>query len=120
MNSKRILLGVFVLIIGAVALAVVLFQARYCRSVTLRDLRQGGTQTVSISFSPYHVNWKISGNVQGTGVVVVESCYSNQVSGKFSASGRGDYYDTNASVVFIPQGEVTGEVRASFRFDNWY
>jgi hypothetical protein len=37
---------------------------------------------------------------------------------KFSASGGGDYYNTNAFVAFIPDAKASGEIRASFRFNH--
>ena len=120
MTRKRILFKVCLPVLAAVGLALVLFRVRYCRTVTLRDLSVGETQTVSVAFLPHHVDWKISGDVEGSGVVVVSYVYSNRVSGRFSASGGGDYYETNASVAFIPEGEATGRIRASFRFNNWY
>jgi hypothetical protein len=74
------------------------------------------TQTVSLAFSPHHINWNASGDMEGTGSHV----YSNRVSGKFSVSGGGDYYETNVSAAFVPEGKATGSIRASFRFNNWY
>jgi hypothetical protein len=107
-------------ILALVVLGCVLFQSRYCRSVTLRELATGQTQTVSVAFMPYHADWKVSGEVHGSGTLMLSYVYSNQVSGKFSASGGGDYYDTNASAAFIPHGAARGEIRASFRFANWH
>lgn len=119
MSRKRAMFGKFLPIIAVFGLAWVLFQARYCRSVTLRNLAGGETQTVSVAFMPCHADWKVSGDVDGSGIVVLSYLYSNHVSGRFSAKGSGDYYDTNASVTFIPDGKASGKVRASFRFDCW-
>ena len=120
MSRKRILLGVCLPILATLGLAVMLFHARYSRTVTLRHLSNGETQIVSVAFNPYHVDWKVSGDVKGSGFVVLSYVYSNRVSGRFSASGGGDYYESNASAAFIPEGKATGKIRASFRFNNWY
>ena len=119
MSSMRALFRKLLPIIAVFGLAWALFQARYCRSVTLRNLASGETQTVSVAFMPCHAVWTVSGDVDGNGVVVLSYLYSNRVSGKFSVHGRGDYYDSNASVRFIPDGKATGKIRASFRFDCW-
>jgi hypothetical protein len=123
MSCKRMLLGVSLPILAAIGLAVVLFLARYSRTVTLRDLGNGETQTVSLAFNPHHMDWKVSGEVVGSGFVVLSYVYSNRVSGRFSASGGGDYYESKVSAAFIPEGKegkVTGKIRASFRFNTWY
>src|SRR5262245_29553673 len=120
MTRCRVLFGVCLPVLASVGLLWILFEGRHRRSVTLRDLTPGETQTVSVAFPPHHANWKISGRVEGTGIVMVAHFYSNRVSGTFSAGGGGDYYETNASVAFIPEGEVTGRIRASFRFHGGY
>ena len=120
MSRKRMLLGVCLSVVAAIGLAVMLFRARYSRTVTLRDLTNGETQTVSVAFNPHHMDWKVSGDVEGSGFVVLSYVYSNRVSGKFSVGGGGDYYETNVSAAFIPEGKATGKIRASFRFNNWY
>ena len=120
MSRKRVLFGVCLPVLAAVGLAWVLFLARTSRSVTFSDLTKAQTQTVSVAFLPHKVKWKVSGKVDGTGVVMLAHVYSNRVTGKFSVNGGGDYYDTNASVVFIPEGKATGKIRASFQFNNWY
>lgn len=120
MNKKLFVLRVCLPVAAVLGIAIFLFQARHFHSITLRNLTQGETQTASISFLPHHLNWRVAGEVKGTGVVVVSYIYSNSVSGKFSANGRGDYYDTNVSVAFIPHGEAQGSIRASFWFNDWY
>src|ERR1051325_10074681 len=92
MSRKRMLLGVCLSVVAAIGLAVMLFRARYSRTVTLRDLTNGETQTVSVAFNPHHMDWKVSGDVEGSGFVVLSYVYSNRVSGKFSVGGGGDYY----------------------------
>jgi hypothetical protein len=62
------------------------------------------------------MHWKVSGEVQGTGTVMISCVLSHKVSGSFSISGGGDYYDTNASVSFIPDGRARGKIKATLRF----
>src|SRR5689334_20999156 len=99
---------------------VVLFRLRYCPTVVIRDLSMRSTQTVSVACHPSNMRWKISGQVQGTGTVFVPDVFSNSVTGKFSTNGAGDYYDTNVSVIFIPQGRASGKVRASFFINDLF
>ena len=119
MTTKRKVLTMLLLCIAALIIVpVTLFRMRYCRTVVVRDLSMASTQTVSVAFHPHNVRWKISGHVQGTGIVFVPYVFSNSVSGSFSTNGAGDYYDTNVSVIFIPQGQATGKVRGSFFLNN--
>jgi hypothetical protein len=80
------------------------------------DLGNSRTQTVAVAFRPDRMHWKVSGNVQGTGTVMISSVLSSRVSGNFSTNGGGDYYDTNVSLIFVPDGQASGWVKASFRF----
>jgi hypothetical protein len=64
------------------------------------------------------MRWTISGDVRGTGTVIVPHVFSNTVSGRFSANGAGDYYDTNVSLIFVPQPEASGTIRGSFRLKD--
>lgn len=118
--GKRILFTIFLSFLAVMVLAEVVFRVRNCRTATLRDLSSGETQTVSVTFFPHRVKWRITGKVNGTGVVVVPHMVSTQVSGNFSLKGGGDYYDTNASVAFIPAGTATGKIRSSFRFNVFW
>ena len=93
-----------------------LFYLRYIRTAVLTDLSIPQTQTVSVTYPPAHMYWKVSGDVQGTGTVMISHVLSNKVSGRFSTNGGGDYYDTNASVSFIPDGPARGKIKASLRF----
>jgi hypothetical protein len=119
-NPKPTLVGVCVLIVALIGLSVLLFRARYYRGITLTNLTNGETQTVSVAVLPSRMDWKASGNVEGSGFLVISSAYSNRVSGSFSVAGGGDYYETNASVAFIPEGKASGKIRTSFRFNNGY
>jgi len=55
------------------------------------------------------MHWNVSGNVQGSGIVMISYVLSNRVTGSFSTNGGGDYYDTNVSLVFVPDGQASGD-----------
>jgi hypothetical protein len=103
----------------AVAVSVLLFRFRYMRTAVIDDWSVSRTQTVSVSFLPHTMHWKVSGHVQGTGTVMISSGFSNVVTGSFSIKGGGDYYETNATVVFVPNGQASGKILASFRFGDF-
>lgn len=111
---------VLVVVAVHVVTPVLLFRARYCRTVVLRDLGVPSTQTVSIAFLPSHVSWSVSAQVEGAGTLLIPGVLSNTVSGRFSTNGAGDYYATNLTVIFSPQGAARGKVRASFCFSDFY
>jgi hypothetical protein len=108
------------LILAVIGLSVLLFRARYHRTITVTNLTDGETQTVAVALLPHRMDWRASGEVEGSGFLVLSSVYSNRVSGRFSVSGGGDYYETNASAAFIPDGQASGKIRTSFRFNNGY
>lgn len=118
MKKKRIRQALLVLGIGAVLVAVpiLLFRQRYVRTVTFTDLSISQTQTVSIAFLPTKLHWKGCGNMQGSGSINISDVWSNNVTGSFSISRSGDYYETNATVVFVPDGKASGKIRVSLRF----
>ncbi len=119
-TRQRVLLFVALGIVALAAVPVLLFRARYCRGVVVRDLGATSTQTVSVAFHPSNMRWKISGDVQGTGTIFIPYVFSNSVSGAFSTNGAGDYYETNVDVIFIPQGRPSGEIRASFFLNDFF
>jgi hypothetical protein len=119
-TRKRIHFVVFLVIAALVVVPVLLFRARYCRTVVVRDLSVSSTQTVSVAFLPSHVRWTVSGHVEGAGTLFIPYVFSTNVSGNFSTNGAGDYYDTNLTVIYIPQGAVRGKIRASFFLDDFY
>lgn len=102
----------------AVLLPVAAFYGRYVRTVVLSDLRRPQARTVSIGFHPTAMHWSVSGEIQGTGIVMVSYVLSNRFSGHFETNGRCDYYDPKASVSFVPDAPARGEVRAWLRFDD--
>ena len=121
MTTKRKVLTTLLICFAAlIILPVALFRLRYCRTVVIRDLSEAHTQTVSVAFHPSNMRWKISGHVQGTGTVFVPYVFSNSVTGNFSTNGAGDYYDTNVSVIFTPQGQASGKVRGSFFINDFF
>jgi hypothetical protein len=120
LTRKRIFVVVIIAVAALVALPVLLFRARYCRTVVVRDLSVASTQTVSVAFLPSHVRWTVSGHVEGTGMLYIPYVFSNSVSGSFSTNGAGDYYNTNLTVIYIPQGAAHGKVRASFSLNDFY
>jgi hypothetical protein len=105
--------------LAIVVAVMVMFRFRYSRTIVIRDLSTTSTQTVSVAFRPHDMRWKISGDVGGTGTVIVPYIYSNTVSGKFSANGAGDYYDTNVSLIFVPNAQAAGIIRGSFFFKDY-
>ena len=113
-TNRKLLAALFLCIAALVTGSVMLFRLRFYRTLVLRDLSVTNTQTASVAFNPSNIRWTISGQVQGSGVVVVPGIFSNSVSGQFSTSGTGDYYATNVSLIFIPQGKASGEVRGEF------
>jgi hypothetical protein len=147
-NTRRrgCLRGALITLCVVVTVPTILFRQRYCRTAVIRDLTVPQTQTVSIAFMPYHMNWSISGSVKGSGTVrilsgngtegatyfepdstgnwvmtnYVRPYFSLKVNGDFSTNGFGDYYATNTSLVFIPDGKATGKVRGTFFFNNFY
>jgi hypothetical protein len=121
MTTERKLLITLGLCIAALILVpMTLFRLRYCRTVVIRDLSVAHTQTVSVAFHPSNMRWKISGHVQGKGTIYVPCVFSNTVTGSFSTNGAGDYYDTNVSVIFMPQGQALGKVRGSFLINDFF
>jgi len=121
MTKRRKLLAALLLSFAALIIVpVTLFRLRYCRTVIIRDLSVTHTQTVAVAFRPSNIRWKISGHVRGTGTVFVPYILSNSVSGSFSTNGAGDYYDTNVSVIFMPQGQASGRLRGSFFFNDFF
>ncbi len=121
MTRKRVYLAVGLLAGGLlVAVPFTLFKLRYCRTVVLPDLTATQSKTVSLAFRPYHMRWSVSGYVQGTGTVMISHVLSNRVRGSFSINSYGDYYDTNVTVLFIPDGKASGRLRASFFLNNFY
>ena len=119
MSSKRKTLIWFVLAAMLVAAPILLFRFRYVRSVTIDDLKTSRTQTVSVAFLPDTMHWKVYGQVRGTGTVMISHVLSNKVMGVFSTNGGGDYYDTNVSLIFVPDGQASGKIKASFRFPSF-
>ena len=97
----------------------VLYRVRYVRTAVITDLSTAHTQTVSIAFLPDKMDWKVSGQVQGAGIILISHVFSNRVTGHFSARSGGDYYSTNVSLIFLPEGGATGKVRASFDFSSF-
>lgn len=121
MSAKRKLLIVLCIGLGAsVTFALLGVWAKYNRSVVIRDLSVASTSTVSVGFQPHAIAWKMSGRVQGTGTVYVPWLFSNTVTGSFSTNGGGDYYLTNLSVTFTPEGEASGKIRISFFFNDLF
>jgi hypothetical protein len=102
-----------------VAVPIVLFRFRYCRTVVFRDLSTMQTKTVTLNIRPRSINWSLAGNVQGAGTLVISYVYSNTVSGKFVVHDAGDYYATNVTVSFVPNGPAKGKIRASFCFSEF-
>ena len=119
MTRKRTILTIRIGLAMVVAVPAALFRFKYYRTIVIHDLSMTSTQTVSIAFHPHHMRWKISGDVRGTDTVVMPYVFSNTVSGKFSANGAGDYFDTNVSLIFVPQAEAGGNVRGSFLFKDY-
>ena len=119
MGSKRRILVWVLLLIAVVAMPALWYRLRYIRTAGIDDLSVARTQTVSVTFNPHAMNWTVSGRIQGTGAVMISHVYSNKVSGNFSATGGGDYYETNASLVFVPDAPANGKIRASFRFSDF-
>ena len=119
-TRKRIFVVVLLAVAALVAVPVLLFRARYCRTVVVRDLSVASTQTVSVAFLPSNGRWTVSGHVEGTGTLFIPYVFSNSVSGSFSTNGAGDYYDTNLSVIYIPHGPASGKIRASFFLNDFY
>ena len=115
-TRKRIL----VILLLAVAVPVLWFRARHCRTVVVRDLSVASTQTVSVAFHPISLRWSISVHAEGTGTLYIPYVFSNIVSGSFSTNGAGDYYDTNVTVIYIPRGTTHGKIRASFLLHEFY
>ena len=99
-----------------VATPALLYRLRYVRTAVIDDLGTSRTQTFSVAFRPDTMHWNVSGNVQGSGIVMISYVLSNRVTGSFSTNGGGDYYDTNVSLVFVPDGQASGKIKASFRF----
>ena len=120
LSKRKILHWVFVAFV-VLAIPALWYRLRYVRKAVIDDLRTTRTQTVSVAFRPHAMAWKVSGQIQGTGSVMISHVYSNKVSGSFSAAGGGDYYETNVSLVFVPDGDGTanGKVTASFRFSGF-
>jgi hypothetical protein len=96
-----------------VGLSMALLLHRYVRMVSLADLSI--PQTVAIGFQPVHMHWRVSGNVDGSGTLMIHS-FSNRVSGAFSVKGGGDYYDSTASLKFVPDVKSKGKIRAWMLF----
>ena len=116
MFSKRKML-IWLVLVGVVVTAPAMFyRLRYFRTAVIDDLRTSRTQTVSVAFLPHTMRWRVSGNVQGTGMVMIPYVLSTRVTGPFSTNGSGDYYDTNISLIFVPDGPASGKIKASFRF----
>jgi hypothetical protein len=121
MTTKRKLLTTLLLCIAALIIVpLTILRVRYCRTVVIRDLSMPQTQIVSVAFHPSNMRWKLSGHVRGTGTVVVSYVFSNNVIGNFSTNGAGDYYDTNVSVIFIPQGQASGKIQGSFFLNHFF
>lgn len=116
MSSKRKILIWLVLAVVLFLTPALLYRHRYVRTAVIDDLGNSRTQTVSVAFHPDRMHWKVSENVQGTGTVMISYVLSNRVSGIFSTNGGGDYYDTNVSLIFVPDGQASGWIKASFRF----
>ena len=109
--------------IGIAALLIIcsmlLLRSRYQRVVVLEDLGTAQTQAVRVSFQPVSMEWRVTGNIAGTGAVAIPFVFSNTVSGPVSAKGSCDYYERDASVLFIPHGRANGLIRVTFKFGQW-
>jgi hypothetical protein len=119
-TRKRIFAGILLAASVLVAVPVLLLRARYCRTVVVRDLSVASTQAVSVAFLPSNMRWTVSGHVEGTGTLFIPYVLSNSVSGSFSTNGAGDYYETNLTVIYIPQGAARGRIRASFFLNDFF
>lgn len=104
---------------GSLVTLAIYFTNNRSRSIAFTDLSKAQTQTVSVAFLPNSMRWAVSGDVQGTGTLVVSYKYSNQLSGTFSVKGGGDYYDTNVTMIFIPEGQAKGKIKGSFRLSRF-
>jgi len=106
-------------LIITVVLPTLIYRSRTIRAVTISNPTIAQTQQVSVRFPPSGVRWSASGNVVGTGTLVIPYLFSNRVSGSFSTNGATDYYESNAWVIFVPEGQPRGKIRASFHFSPW-
>ena len=106
-------------VLAAVAVASVVIRHRNHRSITFLDLSKTQSRTVSISFLPMKLRWRINGRVDGDGTLVISDVYSNLVSGKIATNGSIDYYGEKVKVTFIPNGAASGKLRADFWFTDF-
>ncbi len=110
MSSKRKVLIRLLLAVIAVATAALLYRFRYIRTAVINDLGTSRTQTVSVAFLQDKMRWKVSGDTQGSGIVMISYLLSNRIMGTFTTNDGGDYYDTNDSLVFVPDGQASGKI----------
>lgn len=108
----------FILATVVVCTPVLLYSHKHFRIAAINDCSVAQTQVVALASAPARVHWRISGRIEGTGKAIIPYAFSNLVSGSFSMEGTGDYYQTNAWLIFIPEGPAKGWLRASFRFDD--
>ena len=102
---------------ATLAVLLILHRPSTTRIVVFSNLTVAQTQTVSFATIPASLEWKVEGEVQGTGTVaILDSVLHYTTTGRFSTNGTGDYYTTNATVVFTPHQPAIGKIQVHLRF----
>ena len=104
------------LIAAALLGLLVLHRPSTTRIVVFSNLAADQTQTVASTIIPTTLEWKMEGEIQGTGSVTIGNYFLNKVTGRFSTNGAGDWYATNATVVFSPDQPAKGKIQVYLRF----
>ena len=101
---------------SALLILLILHRPATTRIVVFSNLTVDQTQTVSSVTIPTALEWKMEGEIQGTGSVTIGNYFLNHVTGRFSSNGTGDWYATNATVMFSPEQPAKGKIQVYLRF----